>query len=76
MIISKDTNPERELYYLGALVIEILQNSPKSKVDFFDAFQALNEQEPVSMNLFALTLDWLFLIGAVNSKESFVEKCF
>ena len=76
MIISKDTNPERELYYLGALVIDVLSKVPQSRVDFFDAFQRLNDQEKVSMNLFTLTLDWLFLLGVVNSKDGYVEKCF
>lgn len=76
MIINKDINPEREIYYLGALVIDILDKSPKSKIDFFDAFQQLNEQEKVSMNLFSLTLDWLFMLGAINSKNGYVEKCF
>ena len=76
MIVSKDTNPERELYYLGALVIEVLRNAPQSRVDFFDAFQQLNDQEKVSMNLFALTLDWLFILGVINSKDGYVERCF
>lgn len=76
MIISKDVNPEREIYYLGALVIDVLSKFPENKVDFFDTFQRLNEQEKVSMNLFALTLDWLFMLGAVNSGDGFVEKCF
>jgi hypothetical protein len=76
MIISKDTNPERELYYLGALVIDVLSKAPQNRVDFFDAFQRLNDQEKVSMNLFALTLDWLFILGVVNSKDGYVEKCF
>ena len=76
MIINRDSNPERELYYLGALVIDILQKSPMKKIDFFDAFQQLNEHKKVSMNLLALTLDWLYIAGAVESKNGQIEKCF
>lgn len=76
MIISKDTNPERELYYLGALVIDVLNSFSTTEVDLLDAFQKLNEKEKVSMNLFALTLDWLFMLGLVKSNQSNLEKCF
>lgn len=76
MIVNKDSNPERELYYLGALVIEILIDSPNKSVDFFDAFQALNNKKKVSMNLFSLTLDWLYLIGVVKSQKGHIVKCF
>ncbi|HMS41303.1 MAG TPA: hypothetical protein PKE69_13820 [Pyrinomonadaceae bacterium] len=76
MIISKDTNPERELYYLGALVIDVLGSFSANEVDLLDAFQKLNEKEKVSMNLFALTLDWLFVLGLVKSNQSNLEKCF
>lgn len=76
MIVSKDINPEREIYYLGALVIDVLNKFPENKVDFFDVFQRLNEQKKTSMNLFALTVDWLFILGAVNSENGYLEKCF
>lgn len=75
MIISRDLNPQRELYYLGAQVIEIL-NSSKGTPDFFDVFQNLKQKEDVSMNLFILTIDWLYLLGIVDSKEGIIEKCF
>ncbi len=76
MIISKNTNPERELYYLGALVIDVLSSFSATEVDLLDAFQKLNETEKVSMNLFALTLDWLFVLGLVRSNQNNLEKCF
>ncbi|MBL4775514.1 MAG: hypothetical protein JKY87_05610 [Mariprofundus sp.] len=75
MIISQDNNPQRELYYLGAQVIEILNNS-KSTFDFFDVFQNLKEKEDISINLFVLTIDWLYLLGIVDSKQGVIEKCF
>ncbi len=76
MIISKNTNPERELYYLGALVIDVMSNFSAKEIDLLDIFQKLNEKEKVSMNLFALTLDWLFVLGLVRSNQSNLEKCF
>ena len=76
MIINKDINPEREIYHLGALVIEILSNNPNSKMDFFDIYQSLNDKIKISVNLYILTLDWLYILGLINKKRETIIKCF
>jgi len=77
MIISKDINPERDFYYLGAKTIEILSSTDDDKMDFFYVFNALKLDEDVSLNLFTLTLDWLFIIGAIDkSHKGYIVKCF
>jgi len=76
MIVSKDINPERDVYYLGAKVIEIISKEA-AVIDFFDIYKKLNTSEKVSMNLYALTLDWLYIIGAIESSEKgHIQKCF
>lgn len=75
MIVSKDINPRRELYYLGAIVLHIMSSSGNPKVDFFELFHKLNDTEHVSIRLFSLTLNWLFLLGKINSEEGDVELC-
>lgn len=76
MIVSNDTNPERDVYYLGAKVIEIISNEADF-FDFFDVYNQINLSEKVSMNLYSLTLDWLYLIGVIeNSKKGHIQKCF
>jgi hypothetical protein len=77
MITSKDINPERDYYYLGAKVIEILTFSDEKRVDFFFVFEKLKVSEDISLNLFTLTLDWLFIIGVIKeSNKGYIEKCF
>ncbi len=76
MILGKDIHPERKLYYLGAQVLGILKKSSKSELDFFYIFQILNESEKVTIKLFTLTLDWLFLLGAIESHKGNIKKCF
>jgi len=76
MIIEKDIHPERKVYYLGALVLEILKESPEKAPDFLYVYQKINERQKVSMKLFILTLDWLFLLGAIDTKKGCIEKCF
>lgn len=77
MIVNKDINPERDVYYLGAKLIEILNGYSGRQLDFFDTFQKLNEKENISINLYVLVLDWLFLLGLIKkSNKGFIEKCF
>ncbi len=76
MIVSKDTRPERKLYYIGALALEIIKSSPEKEIDFFNVFQQVNEREKISINLFTLTMDWLFLLGAINNNKGCIKKCF
>ncbi len=77
MIISKDINPERDFYYLGAKTIEILSSTEDEKMDFFSVFDALKSSENISLNLFTLTLDWLFIIGVISkSHKGYIVKCF
>ncbi len=76
MIVGKDIQPEREIYYLGALLIEILKGFPQKNIGFFDVYQKLNEDRKVSMKLFTLTLDWLFLLGVIDCNRGKIEKCF
>lgn len=77
MIISKDTNPEKDLYYLGARVLEVLASMEGAKVDFISLFQAVNAKFTLSNNLFSLSLDWLFLLGLIElADHGEIKKCF
>lgn len=76
MIINKDINPTREIYHLGALLIEILTNNSGRDLDFFDTYQSLNEKIKVSIDLYILTMDWLFILGLINKKREVIKKCF
>ena len=76
MIISKDINPERDVYYLGAKVIEIIAGEP-SHIDFFDLYKKIHSREKISMDLYSLTLDWLYIVGTIeNSGKGNIRKCF
>ena len=76
MIVSKDINPVRDVYYLGARIIEILSSNP-NMTDFLDIYKNLNTTKKVSMNLYSLTLDWLYIIGVIeNSTAGTIKKCF
>jgi hypothetical protein len=76
MIIGKDIKPERQIYHLGALLLGVLRDTPDRNIELFDAFERMNSREAVSVNAFILTLDWLFLLGAITNDRGHIVKCF
>ncbi len=77
MIVNKNTNPERDLYYLGGKVIEVLNSFTKNEIDYFDLFHSVNKTNKVSLNLYSLVLDWLFILGVIKKgNKGLIIKCF
>ncbi|MCP1253295.1 hypothetical protein NK212_15670 [Elizabethkingia sp. S0634] len=77
MIVNKNINPERDLYYLGGKVIEILGSSNKTNFDYFELYASLNKNHNISINLFSLILDWLFILGVIKKdKKGQLGRCF
>lgn len=77
MIINKNINPERDLYYLGGKVIEVLNSFNKNEIDYFDLFLSVNKSNKVSLNLYSLVLDWLFILGVIKKgNKGLIIKCF
>lgn len=70
MILPTDTRPELSLYFIGAKLLGVLQKFEQGRGNFLDVYRALREEVDVSLKLYQLTLDWLFLINAaiVNSE--------
>lgn len=77
MIINKNINPERDLYFLGGKVIEVLNSYTKNEIDYFDLFLSVNKSNKVSLNLYSLVLDWLFILGVIKKgNKGLIIKCF
>ncbi|MBA6410369.1 hypothetical protein H4J63_13780 [Pseudoalteromonas sp. 5Ae-yellow] len=74
MIVNKDISPTRKIYYLGAIVLEVIADNGNS-ADFFFTYDEVKKSENISMNLFTLTLDWLFIVGAITSNEGSISRC-
>lgn len=76
MILGKNINPKKQIYYLSALIIEELKNVETSDFDYFDIYHKIKTREYISINLYSLSLDWLFLLGAIKQNKNKLEKCF
>ena len=51
MIIDKSINPERDLYYLGGVLIDILSNKNVKEIDFMDLY-ALLKKNILSLSIY------------------------
>jgi len=77
MIINKNITPDRDLYYLGGKAIEVMLKYESKEIDYFDLFQKMNKELNISINLYTLVLDWLFIIGTIkNADKGLIKKCF
>ena len=77
MIVTKNINPERDLYYLGGKVIEVLSSLNQNEIDYFDLFLSLNKLNKITLNLYSLVLDWLFIIQVIKKGDKgLIIKCF
>ena len=77
MIVDKNINPERDLYYLGGILIDVLASKSKVDIDYIDLYQSLNQKQEISINLYSLTLNWLFILGVVSKGENGkIKRCF
>lgn len=76
MIIDADTNPKNQIYYIAGLILNILKQQKDEKFNYIELFERLNEEHKVSINLYTLSLDWLYLLGTINYKGEELIKCF
>ena len=76
MIVNKDVRPERKIYYIGALVIDVLKESKEEVIDHLYIFEKLHVKEGITIEVFLLALDWLFLLSAIKTEKGVLKKCF
>lgn len=76
MIVDTDTNPKNQIYYIGGLILNILKQQEDKNFSYIEVFERLNELQKVSINLYTLSLDWLYLLGTITYSEEGLLKCF
>ena len=77
MIVDNNINPERDLYYLGGILIDVLADKNIIEIDYIDLYSLLNRKHELTINLYSLTLDWLFILGVITKGiDGKIKKCF
>ena len=77
MIVNKNINPDRDIYKLGAIVIDIIGKNKLHAFGLLETYDEVCKIENVSLQLYLFTLDWLFILGVIMRKPNgSLEKCF
>jgi hypothetical protein len=75
MLIPDNIHPEQTIYFNGAFVLKAIQ---KHRVmNMLDLYMQTTDEREMSMQVFVLCLDWLFLLNLVTLNDhGKVELCF
>jgi len=74
MLIPDNIHPEETVYYNGSVVLRVIKQLRTKPV--LSLYQAVQSERPMSPAMFALCLDWLYLINLVRlGVEGDVELC-
>lgn len=74
MLLPDNIHPEDCIYYTGAMILdEIGKNNGQN---FIDLYQKMRKTKKMSCSVFVLSLDWLYLIQAVQvDKDGVIKRC-
>lgn len=63
MLVPDNIHPEQTIYFNGAFVLKAIQRH--QVMDIFDLYIQTTTERKMSMPVFVLCLDWLFLLNLV-----------
>ena len=66
MIVSKDTNPAKDLYYIGGLILQYFMENSVKTIEYHDFVVQFKKKYNFSANIITLSLDWLYIIGYID----------
>ncbi|WP_455683310.1 ABC-three component system middle component 6 [Thomasclavelia sp.] len=74
MLLPNNSNPKKCIYYVGGHILALLKG--KDAFDYLDLYTEIRKKIDISIQIYTLTLDWLFLISvAVMDEKDGVIKC-
>lgn len=74
MLIPDHIHPESTVYFNGAIVLKVIQ--ARDRMPVLELYFTTEQEHSMSLPLFVLSLDWLFLINLVQlNKKGEVELC-
>ncbi|MGE0084396.1 MAG: ABC-three component system middle component 6 [Desulfococcaceae bacterium] len=74
MLVPDNIHPEQTIYFNGAFVLKIIQE--RRVMDMLDLYVQTTSERDMTMPVFVLCLDWLFLLGLITLNDiGKVELC-
>ena len=74
MLMPENIDPKKSIYYTGAMVLQLIQR--RGNISVINLYSEVKLQYGISFPVMLLSLDWLYLIGAVTvTKRGEVQLC-
>lgn len=74
MLLPDNIHPEQSIYYNGAFVLQALRE--QRVMDLLELYMSTQTYRTMTMPVFVLCLDWLFLLNLVRlNEQGGVELC-
>ncbi len=74
MLIPDNIHPEQTIYFNAAFVLKVIQEY--RMMDLLDLYIQTTTERKMSMPIYVLCLDWLFLLNLVTlNEDDKVELC-
>lgn len=75
MLLPDNIHPEQSIYYNGAFVLQTLHK--QRIMDLLDLYMETQKLRQMTMPVFVLCLDWLYLLDIISlNEQGGVELCF
>jgi len=68
MLLPRDINPEMSIYYNGYIILQ--QLIKEDNIDIINLYKIVKDENGMSLSIFMLSLDWLFLADIAIVNES------
>lgn len=74
MLLPDNIHPELSIYYNGSIILAELEKQTEQK--FFELYHNVKKSNNMTLSVFVLSLDWLYLIQLAQiSEKGVVKKC-
>lgn len=67
-MILTERKPEKSLYFLGSHLLSII-DSTNTTLTVMELYEQVDSGLELGLNRFLLTLDWLYMLGAIKLTE-------
>lgn len=75
MLLPDSVHPEQTIYYNGAFILDALKG--KSDLTISELYEKVRSAKDMSITIFTLSIDWLFLLNAlIIDEDGRVKSCF
>jgi hypothetical protein len=75
MIVGRNTSPNFQVYNIGALILAVFKEKRTKNISVIELYELVKTKQKISISLFSLGLDWLFILGAVKNDKGKIVLC-